>query len=193
MRPGLVSTLTVLFLLSSTSGSARIAKRYHARRSNELSGGLGFAVDLNAFTPGGFKWFNDYGHHLGGPAWINVQLNLTAGEGGRCYWHHDDVWVCDQWRGSGMEVGLGVKLKWRARRSPVQIHTKLGPAVELVWFDDFHGTALVFRGGVGVRYFVLPELSFGGEIAAAVGPIFSRYDSEVYAAVDANFGVEYQF
>jgi hypothetical protein len=189
------SVLVLTTLLVASTAEARLVKRYRARQPNALTGAMGFAVDLNAFTPGGFKWFNEYDHHLGGPTWINLQLNVTAGEGGRCHWQTGDVWVCDRWRGSGLELGLGVKLKWRPGRSPLQLQVKLGPAAELVWFDAFHGTALALRSGLGVRYFVVPSLSVGAEVAAAVGPLFSRYDdgARLYSAVDLGFGVEWRF
>jgi len=194
MRPALVLSLACALLWTGPA-QARVVKRYSPAHPNEISGGVGFAADLSAFTPGGFKWFNEYGRHLDGPTWINLQLNVTAGEGGRCYWSQGDVWVCDGWRGSAMELVLGVKLKWRVAGGPVQLQTKLGAASELVWFNVYHGTALALRGGFGVRYFVVPQLSVGAELASALGPLFSRYGggAELYAAVDLNLGVEWRF
>lgn len=195
----LAGIVALLALVASADAEARVVKRHHVRGKNELSGGIGFAADLTPLTPGGFKWFNEYGHHLGGPTWLNLQFNVTAGDGGRgCYWYRDDVWICDEgdhFDGHALELGLGVKLKWRARRSPVQVHTKIGAAVDMIWFDVYYGTAAAFRSGFGVRYFIVPSFSVGGEVMAAVGPHFSRYGDgvDLYAAVDLNLGVEARF
>jgi hypothetical protein len=195
MRPTLVLLSLAVLTVSTGRAKARLVKRYSPAHRNEIAGGIGFAADLTAFTPGGFKWFNEYGHQLGGPTWINLQLNVTAGEGGRCYWHQGGIWVCDSWSGSAMELVLGAKLKWRVAGGPLQVHAKLGAASELIWFGAYHGTALAFRTGFGLRYFVVPELSVGGEIGTAVGPLFSRQDDgvELYGAIDLNLGLEWRF
>lgn len=199
MFTGLLVTL-VLMASADARPRHRITKRYRARAQNELSGGFGFAADLTALTPGGFKWFNDYGRHLGGPTWLNLQLNVTLGDhGGHCYFNRGDgIWICEDYRafeGNALELGMGVKLKWRARHTPLQVHAKFGGAMNLIWFDDFYGTAVAFRSGFGLRYFFVPSFSIGAEVVTAVGPAFLRYDlgTELYAALDANFGVEWRF
>jgi len=185
-----------LCLLSATASG----KNYAIQGENELSGGIGFAADLTQFAPGGFKWFNEYGLHFRGPVWLNLQFNIATGGGGwRCGYDNRGRWTCsDKWRsfgGTGLELGGGVKLKWRVAKAPVQIHAKFGAAIDFLWFGDFYGVAIPFRGGAGVRYFVLPTLGVGGELMTSLGPAFIRYGwgAEFYGAIDLNLGVEWRF
>lgn len=204
-RSGLGATLAALVALtllfaSAESQAQRIKRRHRIRGDQELSTGVGFAADMGAFTPGGFKWFNEYGHHIKGPTWFNLQVNVTLGDsGGHCYFHrYDGVWICHDdpyLDGTGLEVAAGVKLKWRAGRIPLQIHAKFGGAVDFIWFDAFYGAAVVFRPGFGLRYFFVPTFSVGAEVVGAVGPAFLGYDigTQLYGAIDANFGIEWRF
>jgi hypothetical protein len=184
-------------LATSIPAEAQIRRRYQVSRgAHELSGGIGFAADLSRYAPGGFKWFNEYGQHLSGKTWLNLQLNVVLGDGDRCYWYRGDVWRCEddgRFDGNALELVGGVKVKWP--NGPVQVHAKFGGAVNLIWFDAFYGAALGFRGGAGVRYFVIPTLSVGGELVATVGPAFMRYDlgTELYGTLDFNIGVEWRF
>lgn len=190
----MVATVIAL-VLTAGSASAHVTSRYAHRGHNELSSGIGFAAGVSDYAPGGFEWFNEYGHWLRGPVWLNVQLNLTVGDDGYCHVHGRD-YHCHggHWDGSAMEIGVGAKFKWWVRNSPVQLHAKVGPAVEMVWYDDYYdGTALAIRGGFGVRYFILPSLAIGGEVAAAAGPMFTDFGTEAFSTVDANFGVEFRF
>jgi hypothetical protein len=77
----------------------------------------------------------------------------------------------------------------------VQFHAKFGGALDFIWYDLYYGTAFAFRSGAGVRYFFVPTLSIGGELVAAFGPAFPRFDNGpgLYGAVDFNFGVEWRF
>ena len=116
-----------LLLLSSTSAEAR---NNRISGQHELSGGIGFAADLGDWTPGGFKWFNDYGYQLTRLTWLNFQLNVTTAGGGRdCFRRGNGDIVCDGRRhfgGTALELAGGVKLKWRlTRRAPLQIRSAL--------------------------------------------------------------------
>ena len=48
------------------------------------------------------------------------------------YHRYEGGWICRDdpyFDGTALELGAGVKLKWRPRRSAVQFHVKLGGAV----------------------------------------------------------------
>lgn len=197
MRKPILAILAVT-LLSSTPAVA--ARNHPIRGSNELSGGIGFSADFTRYTPGGFKWFNEYGLELSKLVWLNLQLNVsTGGYGGRCFYDNRGHWRCDDrwayWGGTALEFAGGVKLKWRTQRVPLQIHAKFGGALDLIWFGSFYGAAVCFRGGAGVRYFVVPTLGIGAELVTNMGPAFLGYNIgvEFYGALDANFGVEWRF
>jgi len=185
-------------LLLLQAGPAAAARNFPLQGDNELSGGIGFAADLSDFTPGGFRWFNEYAVLIGGITWLDFQLNLTVGD------HRSDYCVmtkkglvCNRrgFDGTGLELGVGAKFKWRLQRVPLQFHAKVGGAVDFIWFGgDFLGVGIPFRGGGGARYFVLPTLGVGAELMFAVGPSFiDDWGVEVYGTIEMNFGVEWRF
>ena len=204
----MIRKLTVaLFLGTLLSATAAHARNYQIRGDNELCGGFGFSGDISYWTPGGFKWFNDYSRKLSRRAWFNAQLNVVfGGGGGGCWRDSRDHWHCDRhWGGYAVELAAGVKLKWRLRRVPLQFHAKFGGALDIIVFDDYwhrdwrhttySGVALGFRGGFGVRYFFVPTFGVGAEIIPTFGPAFinNGVGAELYAAVDFNAGVEWLF
>jgi hypothetical protein len=182
---------------------ATAARNFQLRGDNELCGGIGVAGDITDFTPGGFKWFNDYSRRLTDLTWLNFQLNVTIGgdRGDRDCRVVNGVVVCDDyhwdhWGGDALELAVGVKLKWRLQQIPLVLHAKFGGAVDVIFFPgDLEGVALGFRGGFGVRYFFLPTFGVGAEIVPTFGPGFFEdpVGVEPYAAIDVNTGVEWRF
>jgi len=89
-----------------------------------------------------------------------------------------------------------VKLKWRVRTIPLQIHAKFGGAFDVLFlWQDYTGVAFGFRGGAGVRYFLVPTLGVGVELVPTFGPAFINHGvgAEFYATIDFNVGVEWRF
>jgi len=191
-------------------GGSALARNFELRGRNELSGGIGFAASLTDWTPGGFKWFNDYSRELNRTVWLNFQFNVVLGGGGpynrhNCY-RVGDRWYCDEWEhwgGYALEFGAGVKLKWRLKKIPLQFHAKIGGVFDILFFDydwtddlDFTGFTVAFRGGFGVRYFFLPTLGVGAELMIpTIGVSFINHDvgAELYASIDFNTGIEWRF
>jgi hypothetical protein len=183
---------------------AEAAHNFQLKGQNELCGGIGFQTGLSNYTPGGFKWFNDYSREMSTLVWLNVQFNVTIGEGwgggwGTCYDNRGGPYNCwhgnDHFGGNAVETAVGVKLKWRVRAIPLQIHAKFGGALDGVFWGDVKGVAFGFRGGVGARYFILPTLGVGGELVHTLGPSFlnSNVGTQIYATFDFNAGVEWRF
>jgi hypothetical protein len=193
-----------LLLIVLAGPRPALARNFQLQGQNELCGGIGFAGDITDWTPGGFKWFNDYSRKLSERTWFNAQFNVVTGGGGRdCYRDNRGIWRCDDryhWGGYALEFAAGVKLKWRLRNVPLQFHAKFGGAFDVIIFDvhpdyNYTGVALGFRGGFGVRYFFLPTLGVGAEIIPTFGPAFINHDvgAEFYGAIDFNTGVEWRF
>jgi hypothetical protein len=183
-------------ILSTETGWSHKIKRQHDVHgsSHELVGGVGLATDLSPRTPGGIKYFAEYGYHLRGPSWLNLQINFTNGSPTTC-----PVQLCDDWarfEGRGLEIAAGAKIKWSFGRA-LQTHLKCGLAAELIWFDAYAGAAGGLRVGGGLRYFVLESVGIGGEAAAVFGPSFLHrrrlVPVDAYVAVDVALGVELRF
>lgn len=186
---------------------AQAVRNFQLTGNNELCGGIGFAANITDWTPGGFKWFNDYSRKLSKLTWLNFQFNVvTGGRGDR--WCRDPrtgrIYACGYgWGGYALEFGAGVKLKWRLKKIPLQFHAKFGGILDILLFDDSYlygddhvGVAFGFRGGFGVRYFFLPTFGVGAEVLLpTIGPAFINHDvgAELYASVDFNTGIEWRF
>jgi hypothetical protein len=199
IRPRWVLLVCVLSHLSAVLPAHGRVRNHKIEGEHELSGGIGFNASLSAYGPGGFAWFNEYGYHLKGIVWLNLQLNVIAGETrGHCK-YQSNKWSCDDKYyaegGTGLESIAGVKLKWRLRKIPLQFHAKFGGGPMLVWWGDFYGAVVALKGGGGARYFVVPTLGVGMEITTAFGPAFYRYDlgTRFYGALAMNLGVEWRF
>lgn len=214
------STLHTVVLIGLLSASpAEAARNFQLKGSNELGGGIGFAGALTDWTPGGFKWFNDYSRKLTELVWLNVQFNITVGEddhwGERCWWDRGH-YRCEYYEHGGhfdgyaIELAVGAKLKWRLRNVPLQFHAKFGGAFDILVFgedrwvhpsdpdygDRVMGFAfLAFRGGFGVRYFFVPTFGLGAELVPTLGPSWINHNvgMEFYASIDFNIGVEWRF
>jgi hypothetical protein len=199
----------VAVILFSAAGTARAQRLYSGFVGpHELSGNMGFSVGLSDWTPGGFKLDNEYGYRLGPVTWFNVQLNFALGGGGPNYYdgrygqcwdpHTHSYYVCDvhwnRWSGDAIEMIAGVKLKFpRGRLLP---YAKLGGGLVFSFLPgDLTGVAVIFRGGGGVKYYVIPNLAVGGELNIGGGPNFINHDAgtHAYAAIDVLGGVEFNF
>jgi len=202
----------LVMLLVGLSTPASAARNFPLTGKNELSGGIGFVAGITSYSPGGFKWFNDYSRELTSArgkspgVWFNAQLNLSTG--GHSYWgpanckwdpvaqRYYDCKGHNSIGGTALELGAGVKLKWRLRQIPLQFHAKLGGVLDLLWLYEAFGVGIGFRGGFGVRYFVVPSLGVGAELMLpTVGPAFFNHNHgvNVFATVDFNMGVEWRF
>jgi hypothetical protein len=156
---------------------------------------------MSTWSPSGFKWFNDYSRELSKLVWFNTQFNVLVG--GSEYWgckvdKNGREYDCKgySWGGNALELGVGVKLKWRLRHVPLQFHAKVGGGLNFLWYRSAFGVGFGFRGGFGVRYFFVPTFGVGAELAIpTVGPAFwnNNVGAQVYAAVDFSTGVEWRF
>ena len=167
-------------LLAATSAAAQVQP---SAGVNELSGHIGGAVGITDWTPGGFKLATEYGRKLGSILWFNAQLNFVVGDDDR---HH--------FAGDTVEMIAGIKLKFPTGR--LLPYAKIGAGIVLSLWDGHHeATALAFRGGGGLKYFVLPQLAVGGELVLTAGPNFVKHvvGTRAYVALDFLGGVEFVF
>jgi hypothetical protein len=177
-------------------GTGTAAAQQAGGWKNELSGGMGFAVGLSDWVPGGFKMENEYGRKFSELVWLNVQLNFVLGGGDYCYWR-GGVQFCEggyRWSGDGLEMIAGVKFKFR--RGKLQPHAKVGGGLAFsFWGGDANGTALIVRGGGGFKYWVIPRLAVGGEANVNLGPNFLNHHGGTHflAALDFIGGIEFAF
>ncbi len=168
---------------------------------NAISGGFGFQAGLSNWTPGGFKWFNDYSRKLSQLVWLNFQANVTLGDTDDRHCWHDDKHHrhCDynRWDGSQVDFVIGVRLSWYLSKLPLEIYAKLGGAVDLLLLGfNYTGIAFGFRGGVGANFFFFPNFGVGLALLTTLGPsvISNGPDAEFYCAIDFQvIGVEYRF
>jgi hypothetical protein len=192
--------LLTVFLAGS---SAKAARNFQLRGQNALNGGIGFSAGLTDWSPGGFKWFNDYDRELSRLVWLNIQLNVsTGGDYYDCWYdaagHRHCGWVggYSHFGGTALEAAVGVKFKWRLRHIPLQFHAKIGGAIDgLFLWSDIKGAAFGPRGGFGVRYFFVPTFGLGAELVWSIGPAFLNHDvgAELWSTLDFNIGVEWRF
>jgi hypothetical protein len=163
--------------------------------TNEISEHIFFQAGLNSNTPGGFKFFNEYGFRLSNETWFNAQVNFVFGDSRDCVVLRGDV-VCNgrgSFSGNTLEMAAGVKIKFNRMRVPLVPYVKAGGAVEFVFFGNgVNAYALAARGGGGVKYFITPAFGVGGELLLTVGPMFGDV-SGAYVAVDFAGGVEFLF
>lgn len=190
----------VALAVSSIPSTAAAVANFPITGNYELDTGIGFAADLTDFTPGGFKWFNDFGMRMTNDQWLNFQFNVTAGGHGDsyCWWENNHEYRCNDvhFHGTSLELGGGVKFKWRAMPIPLQIHAKAGGALDILFLPyDVNGLAVTFRGGGGVRYFFTPTFGAGAELMLSIGPSFVGNDVGVglYSTIDFNMGIEWHF
>jgi hypothetical protein len=181
------------------AGSARAQAGGGFAGPHELSGTMGPSFGLSDWAPGGFKLQNEYGYRLSRTTWFNAQLNFTLGGdysgGGVCY-GPGGAYQCNSWNGfsgDAIEMIAGVKLKWP--RGKLLPYAKFGGGLAFSWWNgSYAGTAIVFRGGGGVKYYVLKQLAVGGEMMLDLGPDFTHGDGvRAYVALDLLGGIELNF
>lgn len=198
----LVACLLLLLLLCTLAPATAVARNFQLRGDNDISGGIGVAGDVTDFTPGGFKWFNEYNRKLTELVWLNFQFNIISGGDSTtaCVVNPGGNVQCSRsyrFGGTGLELAGGVKLKWRLRQIPLQIHAKFGGILNFLWMfnNEFFGVATGFRGGAGVRYFFVPTFGAGAELMTTFGPSFFEdpVGLEFYGAIDFLIGVEWRF
>ena len=168
---------------------------------NAVSGGFGFQVGVANWTPGGFKWFNEYSRELSERVWLNVQLNTTVGDMDTRHCWTDAVnrvhCTGGHWDGGSLEMVIGPNLRFPLSKIPLIIDCKLGGAIDLIFFGhDYDGVGFSFRGGVGVHYFIMDNLGIGAKFLFTLGPAIIANDVgvELYAAIDFQLiGVEFRW
>jgi hypothetical protein len=147
-----------------------------------LAGGLGDSW-------GGTKVAIDYGYHLSGPTWLNLQLNFQKG-------------TCPLFSSSCVGSGTVFETlaggKWKfPTELPLVPYAKA--AVGLIYlFPDQARSAvgLALRIGGGINYFFFDWLGLGLEVGMSLGQGFfdaSYTAGHGYAILDLGGGVEFQF
>ncbi len=194
---GIIVGLAIL-VVHARAGAQSEGSRFAG--PHEVSGTFGAAVGLTERSPGGGRNQNEYGYRLTETLWLNLQLSVTSGTsyptGGCSDAGGNPVTCWGGFSGNAVELIAGIKLKFpHGRLVP---YAKLGGGVAIWWWDgDYSGTALVARGGGGMKYYVIRRLAVGGEVMASIGPGFlapSRGGgTHTYAELDVLVGVEFNF
>ena len=155
-------------------------------RDNELSAHLLLSSGIgDAF--GGPKIAADYGYHLRGASWLNLEANAQFGG-------------CDGARPCGngpvFETLAGGKWKF-ATTTPIVAHAKAAGGLVYVFPDDGRASlGVAVRGGGGATYFLYDWIGLGLEACFSLGHVSyeSTYTrSDTYAVFDFGGGVEVQF
>jgi hypothetical protein len=138
-------------------------------------------------TPGGTKVGGDYGYRLGGPAWLNLQLNYQHAS---CH-TPSGATTCDEPSGTVFETLAGFKLKW-ATPIPLVPYVKGAAGLAFAFPNGAdNNVGVVVRGGGGAAYFIFDWLGFGGEFGYSVGGL--SIAGSHYAELDVGGGIEFQF
>jgi hypothetical protein len=187
-----VAATALSLLLLSVSAHA-----HNFRGNNELDGMIGPAFSIQD-EPGGLKLYNEYGFRVSNLAWFNLQLNFTFGGTA-----HDCAFIgnCDRFSsGQATEIIAGVKWKFQTRNEKLVPYAKVGGGLAFFFVPgpDNDGVAAVFRGGGGVKYYVVPSLAVGGEMDMEFGPGFlgcgrSCTETDIFFGLDMAGGIEWNF
>jgi len=153
-------------------------------KENELSAHLLVANGVGD-SAAGAKLGLDYGYRLGGPNWLNLQLNMQLGS---CHQPCNSTKAFETIAGGKWKFATGI---------PVVPYGKAGGGFIFV----FPGTAqsavgLTARVGGGASYFLYDWLGLGVEANLSLGRV--SYDASVmtnhgYTIFDVGGGVELQF
>jgi hypothetical protein len=181
-------------------GLAGAAHAHNFTGNNELGGMIGGAVNLSN-EPGGAKLFNEYGYRVSNLSWFNLQLNFTFGGNGRaCFVDRTGFVECERFSGQEVEIIAGVKFKFQTRHEKLVPYAKVGGGLAFMFFPgpDNDGVSAVFRGGGGVKYYVVPSLAVGGEMDLEFGPGFfgcgrDCTETTVFVGFDIAVGIEWNF
>ena len=186
-----------LGLLLATAGAARA---HNFTGNNELGGMIGGNISVSN-EPGGAKLFNEYGYRMSQQSWLNLQLNFTfGGNNGNCFVDRNGFVGCDRFSGQTVEMIAGVKWKFQTRHEKLVPYAKVGGGLAFMFFPgpDNDGVAAVFRGGGGVKFYVVPSLAVGGEMDMEFGPGFfgcgrDCTDTSIFVGFDIAGGIEWNF
>ena len=151
---------------------------------NELTGHLGFASGVSAYTPSGFTFAATYGHRMSESGntsfWFEVGVNAVLGLGDSgCI--RDLNGFCSYTRNNGytFEPEAGVKLKITTPIPLVPYFRAAGSFIAVVGRacgDD--AIVLAARAGGGANYYLFRNFAVGLEITTAFGPAFFQgYDA----------------
>jgi hypothetical protein len=155
-------------------------------KQNELSAHVLLAAG-GSDTPDGTKIASDYGYRLGGPVWLNLQLNFQHAV---CRTPSGAA-TCMEPSGSVFETLAGVKLKF-ATAIPVVPFVKGGAGLAFA-FPNGAGNGLgpAIRVGGGANYFFFDWLGLGAEIGFSAGHLSTAKSG--YSVLDFGGGLEFQF
>ena len=193
-------TRVIGMALALLLGAAGVARAHNFTGNNELGGMIGGAINISN-EPGGAKLFNEYGYRMSQQGWLNLQLNFTFGGNGRdCFVDRNGFVSCDRFSGQTIEMIAGVKFKFQTRHEKLVPYAKVGGGLAFMFFPgpDNDGVAAVFRGGGGVKYYVVPSLAVGGEMDMEFGPGFfgcgrGCTDTTIFVGLDIAGGIEWNF
>ena len=180
-------------------GAAGVARAHNFTGNNELDGMIGGSIGVHD-TVGGGKLLNEYGYRLSQQGWLNLQLNFTFGGGQDCFFDPRFGRECSSFSGDALEMIAGVKWKFQTRHEKLVPYAKVGGGLAFMFFPgpDNDGVAAVFRGGGGVKYYVVPSLAVGGEMDMEFGPGFfgcgrGCTDTTIFVGFDIAGGIEWNF
>ncbi|HVR61876.1 MAG TPA: hypothetical protein VMU50_08250 [Polyangia bacterium] len=156
-------------------------------RDNEVSAHVLLGTGVGD-SPSGAKLAVDYGYHLGGATWLNLEAN---GQFGGC---GSGPGPCGN--GPVFETMAGGKWKF-ATSVPVVVHAKAAGGLVYVFPDDGRAAlGVALRGGGGATYFFYDWIGVGLEACFSLGHVSyeSTYNHDAtYAVVDFGGGIEVQF
>ncbi len=204
LRCGIIATALLCLSLPTSAIAAKKHQKVSPDDKNAVNGGFGLQVGLSRdWTPGGFKWFNEYNRKLSERVWLNTQINLTLGSYSRRHCWYDDHghYHCDagyydyRFGGRSLEFAVGPKLRFPLDKIPLVIDVKLDGFLDVLFFyDGYTGVSTGFRSGVGVHYFLFDNLGVGAEIMFNLGPYFMQGYAGFFATFDFQIlGVEFRF
>lgn len=165
-------------------------------KDNELSAHVLLVAGVGN-TPGGTKIAADYGYRLGGPAWLDLQVNY---QNATCR-SQSVAAMCAQPTGSVFETLAGIKLKW-ATPIPLVPYVKGGVGLAYAFPDGAGNTmGVAVRGGAGAAWFFFDWLGVGAEMGYSVGSMSigapgggqAAMNASSYSELDFGGGVEFQF
>lgn len=153
-------------------------------KENELSAHLLFANGVGD-SAGGTKLALDYGYRLGGPNWLNLQLNMQLGS---CHQPCNSTKAFETMAGGKWKFATGI---------PIVPYGKAGAGLIFVFpGTEQSAVGLAARVGGGVSYFLFDWLGLGVEANLSLGRV--SYEAGVttnpaYTIFDVGAGVELQF
>src|SRR5262249_25498877 len=128
------------------------------------------------------------------------ELDMAFGGGRDCFVDRAGFFACDRPGGEALGLLIGAKWKLQTHSERLVPYIKAGGGVAfLFWPSPYSNCVPPVAGlGGGVKYFVLPTVGVGGEMAAMLGPGLYGCGpycttSTLYAAWTIMGGVEWNF